>query len=319
MRPRSLQLLHDLPDLLVVRPVGDQHHVGGGHHDGVLEPQRGQQHPVGAQVAPAAAVGHHVAEHDVAGLVLVAHLPQARPAAHVVPADVGVHDGGPTRVLHDRVVHRDRRGPGELLLVEAHEVQVDPGGPQGAGDRLEDVGPQPLELLEEQPGREHEHPAVPAPVPGGDEVAGERPGRLLHEVLHLEGGVVAGQPHPGADVAEPGLRPCRGHPERDEVPLDGHRGRGPHGAPRSRPGRRRRGRTAARASPRRGRRRRPAGRPRRSGERCPGRRARARSPAARSRGRASAARPRSGAPPRTSAGARRTRAPGPATRSAGAG
>ena len=40
---------------------------------------------------------------------------------------------------------------------------------------------------------------------------------------------MAGQPHPGADVAEPGLGTGRGHAERDEVSLDRHRRRGPHG------------------------------------------------------------------------------------------
>ena len=113
---------------------------------------------------------------------------QGRPGTDIAPARIERQHDRIARLFHDRIVDRLAATLRERRLVDAHEIQVAPGGLEGRAHRGEDIGRKGTEFLEIALGREHEHAAVPEIVAGLDELTREIERRLLDELGHREGG-----------------------------------------------------------------------------------------------------------------------------------
>ena len=92
---RLLQALHDLRDVLRAALVGDEQRVGRVDDDEVLDADGRDERPLGMDVAVGRIFEHGVALDEVALVVSGRDVPQRRPGADVVPADVErQHRGG---------------------------------------------------------------------------------------------------------------------------------------------------------------------------------------------------------------------------------
>ncbi len=128
--------------------VRHQHRVVADHHHHVAQPDHRQQPLFAAQVGIADPLQGDVAAHHVAGVVLVADVPQRRPRPDIGPADVEWHHGALVGGFHYRVVDGDVGRCGEGRGVEAQEIEVAHRRRQGRLGGGEDGRVEALDLIE---------------------------------------------------------------------------------------------------------------------------------------------------------------------------
>jgi hypothetical protein len=145
----------------------------------------------------------HVADQGICRPV-GADPPQGVPRADVAPADVGVHD---------RVIEGNLRALRKGLVLEAEKVEVLLGRLQSRPAGGDDVRLQALHLLDEPPGLEQKHAAVPGEVAALQIGLGRRGIRLLDELGDREAARRLGKCLGALDVAVAGLRPVGGDAE----------------------------------------------------------------------------------------------------------
>ena len=116
--------IDDLFDVLVAALRGNEHRIGRCDNDQVLHAECCDELALPSHVAAAATVRESVADHDIAGIVLCADVPQGGPRPDVRPSEIHRHDNRLLGTFHHGIVERDRACPLEGFRVEPEEVEI---------------------------------------------------------------------------------------------------------------------------------------------------------------------------------------------------
>ena len=180
LRRYSFQLRHQPLQAVGILLPRHQHGILGRYDDEIVDAFQRHQRLVRRDVAVAGILEHGGALRGVALAVLFRQFPHRMPGADIGPAAGHRHHGGARRLLHHRIVDRDRLCRAEGLGVERDEAEIAPGPGDGVGHRLDAGGIELAVFVEQQRRAEHEVAAVPE-IAALDVVGGRRLIRLLDE------------------------------------------------------------------------------------------------------------------------------------------
>ena len=230
--PENPSMVQCLASAIGVQPVNeslclagavtrcDHQGVGRGDDNHVVQPDgRDQPAVVAPEIAVAGIFQHGVRQQRIAFRILFGKVPERRPAADIVPANIHRDDRRPVGFLHDRVVDGIGGAGREGLRVQAQEVQIGEAGCMGLAAGLHHGGVQPLQLVDIGFGGKDEHAAVPQVF------ARIQVGLRRRRIRFLDKGRDPGKAcrgiHCGAtpDVAVARFGTVRRDPERNEIAI----------------------------------------------------------------------------------------------------
>ena len=156
-------------------------------------------------------------KQGIAGGIGLAEAPESFPGAEIGPADIHRHHRGALRLLHHRIVDRDRGGSFEGRLVQAPEIEVGGRGLEAPPlTAARNLRRQTLRLLDQTFGGKDEHPAVPGKAALLQIALGGFLVRLLDEPLDALASGQTLERFGAFDVAVARFRPVRRDAEGDQ-------------------------------------------------------------------------------------------------------